>query len=87
MSLMEAMALRVPVIATRICGIPELIEDGQSGFLVKTDDVETLAAKIKELLTTDSLRRTFSENGYRKVREEFDLEKETDKLLALWNRP
>ena len=83
-SLMEAMAFRVPVISTRICGIPELIEDGHNGFLVPKDDHEALTARIKELLTNESLRKVFAENGCRKVREEFDQEMETDKLLEIW---
>ncbi len=83
-SLMEAMAFRLPVIATRICGIPELVEDGQSGFLVPPNNVEVLAGRMKELLENEMLQKTFAENGYRKVHEGFDLKKETDKLLAIW---
>lgn len=44
-SLMEAMAFKVPVIATRITGIPELIEDSESGFLVETTDLEGLVER------------------------------------------
>ena len=85
-SLMEAMAFRVPVISTWVCGIPELIQDGHSGYLVQPDDPDKLADRMKELLGNAALRKTFSDNGYRKVRDEFDLEKETDKLLAIWKR-
>ncbi len=83
-SLMEAMAFRVPVISTRICGIPELINDNTSGFLVELGDAETLAAKIKQLLADESLRKTFADNGYEKVQREFNLKTETEKLLELW---
>ncbi len=85
-SLMEAMALKVPVISTRICGIPELIEDGKSGFLVPAEDAAKLAEKIRVLLEDGGLRVTFAKNGYKKVSEEFDLKKETDKLLKLWSQ-
>ena len=83
-SLMEAMALKTPVISTAIYGIPELIEDGKSGFLVPPDRPELLAEKIKALVSDENLRKRFAESGYQKVREDFNLQKETDKLLNLW---
>ncbi len=84
-SLMEAMAMRVPVVATCITGIPELIEDGESGFLVPSGDAEALAQKIRAVLSDPDLARRFVENGYRKVFHDFNLRTETDKLLALWS--
>lgn len=83
-SLMEAMALKVPVVATRINGIPELIEDGQSGFLVESGNEAQLADRIQKIFEDPQLSQTFVENGYRKVFAEFNLKNETDKLLAMW---
>ncbi|MFH1440643.1 MAG: glycosyltransferase family 4 protein [Candidatus Omnitrophota bacterium] len=83
-SLMEAMALRIPVISTKINGIPELIENEKNGFLVSVDDVKDLTEKIKKLIENKQLREIFVENGYKKVKDKFNLEKETDKLIKIW---
>ncbi len=83
-SLMEAMAFRTPVIATAICGIPELIVNNVSGLLVDPDDVDALAASIEKLLAHEDLRLEFTKNAYQKVHQDFDLKKETGKILELW---
>jgi glycosyltransferase involved in cell wall biosynthesis len=85
-SLMEAMALRVPVIGPRIYGMPELIEDGKCGFLVPPDKVDILVEKIKILLNDGNLRKYFAENGYKKVLNDFNLQTETDKLVEIWKK-
>ena len=81
---MEAMAFRTPVIATAICGIPELIVNNVSGLLVDPDDVDALAASIEKLLAHEDLRLEFTKNAYQKVHQDFDLKKETGKILELW---
>jgi colanic acid/amylovoran biosynthesis glycosyltransferase len=83
-SLMEAMAFRIPVIATRITGIPELVDDGESGFLIEPADMDGLIEKIERVLSDEALRARFTERGYQKVVNEFNLEKEIKKLIALW---
>jgi len=83
-SLMEAMAFKIPVIASRITGIPELIEDGRSGFLIDPKDADDLVVKIERLLKDEPLRAQFTENGYRKVEKEFDLKTEVAKLSDVW---
>ena len=57
MAVIGAMAAGKPVVANRVGGVPDLVEDGRSGFLVETDDVEGLARCIVELLTDKDLRR------------------------------
>ena len=54
-ALMEAMASGVPVVATRLSGIPELVEDGVTGLLVEPHDPEGLAAALERLLADDAL--------------------------------
>ena len=81
--LMEAMAAGVPVVATRIAGIPELVEDGVSGFLVAPGDPKTLADKVDLLLRDPGLRASFAAMGRGKVEREFDLAAEADKLCRI----
>jgi L-malate glycosyltransferase len=54
---LEAMACEVPVVASRVGGLPEVVEDGTSGFLHELDDLEGMAASIVRLLTDDPLHR------------------------------
>lgn len=83
-SLMEAMMLKTPVISTRITGIPELIEDGLSGYLVEPDNIEALTERIQILMNDKQKRFDFAEKGFSKVQECFNLEVEVRKLINLW---
>ncbi|MGD9630186.1 MAG: N-acetyl-alpha-D-glucosaminyl L-malate synthase BshA [Pyrinomonadaceae bacterium] len=60
---LEAQACELPVIATRIGGIPEVVNDGESGFLSDIGDVEKMAADTLRLLRDDEMRRTFGARG------------------------
>ena len=83
--LMEAMALGVPVVATRVAGIPELVEDGLGGLLFTPSRWDELAACIERLLTDRSLRDSFAEHGKRKVADEFDVTKPAQIMAALFD--
>jgi colanic acid/amylovoran biosynthesis glycosyltransferase len=83
-SLVEAMARRVPVIATRITGIPELVENESNGLLVEVDDIPGLVEAISKLLSNDQLCIQFCEKGYEKVFCDFNLSTETAKLINIW---
>jgi glycosyltransferase involved in cell wall biosynthesis len=80
-AVMEAMALGVPCVATRVTGVPELIEDGRDGLLVPPADSEALAAAIDRLILNPYLRTQFAENGRAKVAAEYNL-KENARVLA-----
>ena len=71
--LMEAMGSTVPVISTRLSGIPELVEHEQSGLLTEPGDVEALAAALVRLYQNPELRQRFGQAGRAKVTGEFDL--------------
>lgn len=73
--LMEAMGSSVPVVASGISGIPELVEDGKSGFLVAPRDVKSLTEAIERLYQDPELRQRFGQAGRQKVITEFDLYK------------
>jgi len=70
--LMEAMATGRPVVATRITGIPELVDDGVSGFLVAPGSVEQLVGALERLAASRELREQMGLAGRQKVVEAFD---------------
>ena len=71
MSLVEAMASRVPIVATRVGGMTEIIEDSHTGLLVESADPEALADAIIHLLESESLRAEMGEAGPKKVTEKY----------------
>ncbi|HET7586526.1 MAG TPA: glycosyltransferase family 4 protein [Gammaproteobacteria bacterium] len=85
-ALMEAMIMEIPVIATRIKGIPELVEDGCSGLLVAAEDAEQLSAAITRLLNDSDMRTRLGGRGRRVVLERFNACTEYGKLLRLWSQ-
>ena len=85
--LAEAMAMQLPVVATRISGIAELVEDGVSGRLVPPNDPAALAAAIDALLADPALRRRLAEQGAAQVRRMFDRDVNIEALAALFGPP
>lgn len=79
--LMESMLSGVPVITTRLSGIPELVEDNVTGFLCEPKNPESLAGKIQSLLSNREIRNTLSIAAILKVQEEFEL-KQNVQILA-----
>jgi glycosyltransferase involved in cell wall biosynthesis len=66
--IMEAMARGIPVIATRVAGVPDLVRDGETGILTDPGDANALAAHINALAGDVAMRRRLGENGLREVR-------------------
>ena len=82
--LMEAMASGRAVVATRIAGVPELVEDGVSGFLVTPGNADELAAALERLASSPEERESMGRAGRRKVVDEFDAEKCAALLATLF---
>ena len=80
MSILETMGQGIPNISTRIASIPEVIQDGENGFLITPGDVEALQDRILKLVSEDRLRREFSEKGARLIREAFSLKASIERL-------
>lgn len=78
--LMEAMAATLPVIASRVAGVPELVEDGVSGFVTPPGDLATLTDRLGRLLADADLRARMGAAGRAKVVAEFDVGTEAAKL-------
>ncbi len=75
MVLIEAMAMKIPVVGTNAGGVPEIIDNTINGLLFEPDDVEDLSEKIIALLTDNTVRDTMGNEGFIKVQEQFDLKK------------
>lgn len=82
--LMEAMAMRLPVVSTRITGIPELVDDGRTGLLVAPGRADELAGALERLLVDPSLGRTLGSSARDKVVREFNTESSAEQLYALF---
>jgi colanic acid/amylovoran biosynthesis glycosyltransferase len=85
-SVMEAMAIGVPVIATNIAGVSELVENGENGLLVRPTDPEGLAEAITIMIEDYAFRLSAADRARRKVEAEFDIGVETSKLKELFLR-
>lgn len=84
MSLIEAMACQVPVVATRVGGMTEIVEDSQAGLLVEAGDAAALADAIIRLLADDDLRRRLGKAGRKRATERYSWEQVTKSLLRLY---
>ncbi|HZS70190.1 MAG TPA: glycosyltransferase family 4 protein, partial [Burkholderiales bacterium] len=80
--LMEAQSQALACVATRVCAIPELIDDGNTGVLVSENDVPALAAALEALIRDPARRRVLGEAGQRRVRAEFALQANFERLAA-----
>ena len=83
-SLMEAMATGLPVVATSISGIPELVMDGQTGILVTDGDVQALAGAIVRLCKEPGLGIQLARRARSLVVERFNLDVESERLATLF---
>jgi glycosyltransferase involved in cell wall biosynthesis len=81
--LMEAMAAGVPVVATQVAGVPELVEDGVSGFLVPPGDATSIASAVSRVLDDPDLRNRLGAAGREKVVREFNITTEAEKLCRV----
>ena len=83
--LMEAGACEVPVVATRVGGIPELVEDGVTGLLTPPGDAPAMADAFERLLSNRRLRAEMGRAARRRIEANFSLGGQVDRLLNLWS--
>ncbi|MDP9463048.1 MAG: glycosyltransferase [Actinomycetota bacterium] len=79
--ILEAMAAGLPVISTAVSGIPEVVVDGMTGWLVKEADAAAIADAVEQLLANPDLATRIAEGGRALVLREFDLGRNVDRLL------
>ena len=80
----EAMASGLPVVSTYHTGIPELVDDGESGFLVPERDAEALANRLTHLIEHRAIWREMGRKGRKRIEEFNDLEKQNDRLIEIY---
>lgn len=85
---LEAAASRKPIVATRVGGIPEAVDDGVSGYLVEPGDVKALASRVAELIADPALRKRMGDAGRARVERDFTIRpvREFESLLIRYAR-
>lgn len=85
-AIMEAMAMGLPVLSTQHSGIPELIENGVSGFLVPERDVDALAEKLDYLINNPEIWPEIGQAARLYVEENYDINKLNDELVEIYQQ-
>jgi N-acetyl-alpha-D-glucosaminyl L-malate synthase BshA len=83
---LEAMACGVPVVASRVGGLPEVVTDGETGLLAPVGDVAQMAEQVVRLLTDDDFHARAARAARRRVEEHFQLHTMVDQYEALYRR-
>lgn len=82
--LLEAMLAGLPIVATNVSAIPEVVADGETGALVPAGDVDGAAAAISRLLADEDTRRALGEAGRQRAREHFSVARMTDATIDVY---
>lgn len=85
MVILEAMCFSLPIISTKIAGIPEIVDDGKNGYLLAPGDIEGFVKKIKSLILDTTLRTEYGRNS-RIFAERFDKEKISEEWHILYKK-
>ncbi|UCG50581.1 MAG: glycosyltransferase [Candidatus Latescibacterota bacterium] len=86
LAVMEAMAAGVPVVASKVGSVPDMIEDGVNGRLISPADGEELAAVLVDLFDNESVARAIAAAAGRTVREKYTLDRMVSKYASLFER-
>jgi glycosyltransferase involved in cell wall biosynthesis len=84
--LLEAFAAGIPIVATAVGGIPEVVEEGKSGYLVPSADPGALAARILDALRNDEFRHALGRHGQERVRRDFSAPQQAARYAELFTR-
>lgn len=83
--LLEAMAMEKPVVASRVGGIPDLLEHGINGFLVRPGNVEELTEALKKILTDRRLAESMGKQGRKRIKEQFSADVMAQSIQKLYS--
>lgn len=85
-SLVEAMAMGLPVVATDVSGFREVVDHEKTGIIVENKNPEKIANALEKLIFNRELRREFGENGRNRVEELYNWENNVTKMLGIYER-
>lgn len=74
LAFVEAMSCRLPIIACRVGGIPEIVQHGENGILIEPRDPDALAREINRILDHPDMARSLADNAYRTARERYSID-------------
>lgn len=80
LALIEAMAMGLPIVASQVGGVPEIVKEGETGFLVPPMDHHAIADRVTKLLIDDELRRKMGSAGLKRIEDTFSAERVTRSL-------
>jgi glycosyltransferase involved in cell wall biosynthesis len=82
---LEAMALETPVVATRIAGVPRLVQHQKTGLTIEPDDAQQLTSALAEVLANAELRKTLAAAGRKVIEEQFSFSRRMEKIRAVYD--
>jgi glycosyltransferase involved in cell wall biosynthesis len=85
LALLEAMSCGLPSVCTSVGGVPEILADSVTGFLVQRGDVENMSAKILTLLNDEKLRKKMGSKARELVIENYTIGEMSQKILDIYN--
>lgn len=85
MAILEGMGSKLPVVATMVGNVPNVIQDGVNGLLVPSEDVKSLAEGIIRLLEDEELRRRLGSEARRRVESEFSADRLAEAYMKIYN--
>jgi glycosyltransferase involved in cell wall biosynthesis len=83
--LLEAMSMELPVIATRIAGVPRLVRDDENGLLVEPGSIDSLAQSLTRIVTEDELRQRLRRSGRHTVETRYSFAKRIEKIRMIYD--
>jgi glycosyltransferase involved in cell wall biosynthesis len=85
MSILEAMSYAIPVVTTNVGGIPELVIEGKTGYLIDPGDLDALYKKISFLIQNKDIRRDFGNKGRLLIKNKYNIDVNFQKLSRIYN--
>ena len=84
--LLEALSCCIPVVASKVGGIPDLVKDGKTGYLVESEDVDMFESKLRELLANPEKRKQMGQQGREDMIESYDSRKIAERVKQVYER-